>query len=172
VFSRDDNRYFNFIRDIADKTFGRGSLCVTNLAKCNFTGDDDSYVDLTANKYYGNCISRVFSKMIAGLNPRYVVLFTNFFFNEYLEKLPFGNRISEDIGERPTITVTRGKEKRTYPWWVKKYKNGNKKMYMVVTRHPQGAWRKELESEIVKWIQNPERIRYQGVPAKVHRFSF
>lgn len=160
VFSRDDNRYFNFIRDIVDKTSSRGSVCVTNLAKCKVTDDDDSYFDLTANKYYGNCIAKVFSEEIAGLNPRYVVLFTNMYFNEYLDKLLFGRKSCEDIGKRRTITVKRGKENRTYPWWVRKYKNGNKEMYMLVTRHPQGAWRKELKSEIVKWTRNPERIHY------------
>jgi len=56
--------------------------------------------------------------------------------------------------------VIRGKENRTYPWWVRKYKDGNKEMYKPVTRHPQGAWSKELRSEIVKWTQSPERIRY------------
>jgi hypothetical protein len=53
----------------------------------------------------------VFSKEIAGLNPRYVVLFTNMYFNEYLEKLLFDKKSSKDIGKRRTITVTRGKEK-------------------------------------------------------------
>jgi hypothetical protein len=163
VFSKSDNSYFNFIKGIIKKAgLEEADTCVSNLAKCNVTDDEDDYRDRTDAKYYDICVQNTFEKEINILKPEKTVLFTNFIYSDQIKKMKIGVIEPCDLGGN-CLPLSVCSESICVPWWVRMYRYENGKiMYMLVTRHPGGGWKtgfKPLwQQKIVQWINEPQSV--------------
>ena len=159
MFLTRQSMFWRYIHEIAKRLYPEEEneaailnyISITNLTKCNTSTD---YRDTTPYDLTDNCIE-IFEEEIKALRPKYMVLFTGKDYDSYIYRLSFGYAISpRDMTKR---TYKSEIKKQSYVWWWYRqfYENGEARMHLLRTRHPQGA-PKELVDEIVKWIKKAD----------------
>lgn len=148
--------YWGYIRHITEKLYGNirdgvEHIAVTNIVKCNTTGEKDDYADDTPNDIINNCINfGIFEKEIQIMKPKHIIFLTGIDYDEAIENFNFG--CSKIIEGRKT-RLDNGKIVR---WTRKLYHNGKLKYSVLRTSHPQYKNKKIFTRNIIDWIKATE----------------
>ncbi len=88
------SHYWKRIRDIIENLYGRfyiENFAVTNLIRCNTSGEENNSSDITPKEIKENCMNYgIFEKEIGVLKPRHIIFFTGKDYDNFIKKIDFG----------------------------------------------------------------------------------
>ncbi len=148
-----NSKYWDYIISIVKKLYEDMNLedaieniSITNIIKCNTTGEDDEPSDKTPKNIKENCINfKILEKEIETLKPKHIIFLTGKSYDEYIEKFNFGKLVKDGKKE----TKNNGK----IVWWELEFSTDKGKIKVLRTSHPQGKKKDVFVDEIVKWIE-------------------
>ena len=134
------SKYWDYIREIIKKLYINikeeeeriENIAITNIIKCNTTGEKNIYDDKTPKDVIENCIaSRIFEKEIKIIKPKHIIFLTGNKYDKYIEEFNFGcePRILSNN------SINNGK---ILNWRRNLYDKGDLKYSILRTSHPQG----------------------------------
>lgn len=146
--------YWRYIKYIIEKLYGDfntgvENIAITNMIKCNSTGENGDYSDKTPKDIIQNCIeSRIFEKEISALKPKHIVFLTGpvGIYDDAITNFKFGY---QKVKKGRKTTRDNGK----IIWWERELHTGRKKCFVLRTSHPQGKNKNFFVSAIVKWVK-------------------
>ncbi len=155
--------YWNYMRAIIEKLYNNDAfenVAITNLVKCNTTGEDGNPRDETSENIRKNCINgcNIFEREIKILKPLHIIFFTGRDYDDYIKrfKFEFKQHQIKDGNEQTKIL----NNKRVI-WWEREFVENGRKIKTVRTYHPEYFVRSRLGdsfensfvNEIVNWIK-------------------
>jgi len=146
--------YWSYIRAIIAKLYDKErfedaieNISLTNIIKCNTTGEDGDYRDKTPKEIIDSCLkSRIFEKEIKILKPKHIVFFTGKYYDDYLNRINLGDKI-RDKGDK---TIDNGK----IVLWERDFLFQKEKIKVLRISHPQGKHKEAFVDAVVSWIKN------------------
>lgn len=148
-----NSHYWGYIRHITEKLYGNmrdgvERIAVTNIVKCNTTGEKDDYSDNTPNDIIQKCIDfGIFEKEIQIMKPKHIIFLTGTDYDEEIENFKFG--CSEISNGRKTKfgngTIVR--------WPRKLSHNGKLKYFIMRTSHPLYKNKTLFTRNIIDWVK-------------------
>lgn len=149
------SHYWGYIKYITEKLYGDISvgienIAVTNIIKCNTTGEKGDYSDNTPDDIKQKCIDfGIFEKEIQIMKPKHIIFLTGTDYDEAIGNFKFGCSDSPINGRK----LDNGK---IVKWTRKLYHNGKLKYFVFRTSHPQGKNKKIFTRNIIDWIKTTE----------------
>lgn len=155
-----NSAYWKYIRFITKKSgLSLENISITNLAKCNIYDHKTNTYQNISDDFYFECCIEIFEKEIELLEPTHIICFTGAGYDHLIKKLTFGfdePEIKDDMpfdeNHKKNIKKKDGTTNKVW-WWQRQYSNGDNKIHLLRTRHPQGA-PSGLKDDIVKWIND------------------
>jgi len=150
--------YWRYIRYITEKLYGNINdgverIAVTNIVKCNTTGEKDDYTDKTPKDIIKNCIdSRIFEKEIEIMKPKHIIFLTgtsssSYDYDDEIKNYNFN--CSQAIDEE-NKRIDDGK----IVWWTRKLCDEDNLKYSILrTSHPQGKHKDIFIKSITDWVK-------------------
>ncbi len=145
--------YWNYTKEIAKRLYGSAEegwkrIAFSNIIKCN---NSDS-VDTATYEMKKYCIVElgVIWKEIEILQPKNVVFYTHWHYDDFIDKFIVGDQY-KDITDRNHKIPNGLKE---ISWWHREfYKDEKLIMRMLRTSHPERQQKEGFVSKIVEWIK-------------------
>lgn len=154
----DNSMYWDYIRDIIGKLYSNinekekiKNIAITNIIKCNTTGEKGISDDKTPKDIVKNCIaSRIFEKEIEIIKPKRIIFLTGNKYDEYIKTFNFGcvGCNSVDLSDNEI-------NGKILNWRRKLYDNDTLKYSILRTSHPQGKNKVTFIRNIMNWIKYP-----------------
>lgn len=151
------SQYWKYIQNIIEKLYaedisiGMERVAITNIVKCNTTGEKRDSDDNTPREIRQKCIDfGILEKEIQIMKPNLIIFLTGKSYDKEIGNLNFG--CSDFINGRKT-TSDNGNIIR---WPRKLYHNGKLKYAVLRTSHPSRKKKKVFTNNIIKWIKTTE----------------
>lgn len=148
-----NSNYWPYIRNIAEALYGNFELgieniSVTNIIKCNTTGENTNSSDNTPKNIKQKCIdSRIFEKEIEIMKPKHIIFLTGTSYDDEIKNINFS--CSQAIDEE-NKRIDDGK----IVWWTRKLCDGENLKYSILrTSHPQGIHKDIFIKSIIDWVK-------------------
>jgi hypothetical protein len=133
------------IKDKAEEILSR--IAITNLTKCNTSLNS---TDTTPYELTDNCVE-ISKEEIRILNPQHLVIFTSGDYDQYLT-----NKFFDYLPKPTEITTDKYRNEKIGKlgalWWHREFSQGNSKMFVLRTRHPERA-PSQFAQEVSDWIK-------------------
>lgn len=156
--------FWKYSEEIARCINGRGgntgidNIAMTNLIKCNNLlndhgrNDDGSANDRTTESMKDNCISnlQVIWKEIAILRPKNIVIFSHYYYDEYLDQIPN----FELIRQKHDRKHTRINGNKQMFWWEREGRLNSMPVRILRTSHPERQNKEGFVKKITDWVKN------------------
>ena len=155
--------FWSYTREITSRLYGVNDetafnrIAITNLVKCNnaMYGDgknvDDTDSDYTTDTMKKNCLIRmgVFWKEVNILKPKNIIIYSHYYYDDYLQTIPPQYTIKEITTRETTRSVG---QKEIY-WWNTELYIGNKLAYRLLrTSHPERKNKESFVELLIQWI--------------------
>ena len=143
--------FWSYMREILERVYGEATtgwnrIALTNLVKCNNSGD----VDTTSSVMRANCLDKlqVFQAEIKLLNPKLMVFYTGRDYDKQIERLCFG-----DYGFDHEYRFARNGNKKMR-WWVREFTlDGKPVLKFLRTSHPERQDRAGFVKRVAEWVK-------------------
>lgn len=146
-----NSHYWGYIRHITEKLYmkdGVEHIAITNIVKCNTTGEKGDYSDKTPKNIIKKCIdSRIFEKEIEIMKPKHIIFLTGPSYDDEIKNINFScSQVIDEENRR----IDDGK----IVWWTRKLCDEDNLKYSILrTSHPQGKHKDIFIKSIIDWVK-------------------